>query len=248
MENSETQKQVISLGKMLIEEINLDLENDTLSLWMAHYIAEQITTVENTTGGERVEAEKRCFDTILKLWQHRAFYPRGQRPFDDFEPIFRALARLDPESPASYFFAEPNFRSENAESSNKDNGIQEWLDIAKGIDKTARIFIEYAFQQATLNATDEKTFNWIKNTLNLLRNDDISIIVHLIGTDQEEENDESAEQEQRAKQEKIKSRIEQLDVFADFSKMLRVEFETKLENMLENNSPIDEKHDFSSSS
>jgi hypothetical protein len=239
MENSETQKRVINLGKMLVEEINLGSESDTLSLWMAHFIAEQISIVENATGDERCEAEKRCFDTILKFWQHRAFFPRGQRPFDDFEPVFRALARLDAESRPSYFFAEPDSRSKGSENFGKEDDVQEWLDIAKGVDRTARIFIEYAFRQAALNAIDEKTLTWIMNSINLLRSDDISIIVHLTDINKEAGDNENIEQEMQAKQEKIESRIEQLDAFVGFSQNLREIFSNELENIKKGSSSTD---------
>ena len=83
-----------------------------------------------------------------------------------------------------------------------------------------RVWLEYIFQQAALNATDEKTIAWLENAVGLPASDDISIIVRLIGDDPENESKETIEQEQQAKQEKLKSRIKQLDIFIEFSQVL----------------------------
>ncbi len=71
-DDSEMKEQVISLGKALVKELELEPGVDTLARWMAHYIAEQIAIAENATDDKKVEAESRCFETILKLWQHRS--------------------------------------------------------------------------------------------------------------------------------------------------------------------------------
>ena len=82
MASSEMRKRIINLGKALIEELGLDPGVDTLARWMAHYIAEQMTIAENATGDDKIEAEQHCFETILKLWQHRSSLPNGRRPFE----------------------------------------------------------------------------------------------------------------------------------------------------------------------
>ncbi len=88
MDDLEQQKQILNLGKVLVNELQLEPGTDTLSKWMAHYVAEKITLAEKMPQGqERIETEKECFETILKLWKHRWSLPSGKWPLETFEPI-----------------------------------------------------------------------------------------------------------------------------------------------------------------
>ena len=42
MEQSEQQKAILELGKLFVKELDLEKSVDTLSRWMAHYVAEKI--------------------------------------------------------------------------------------------------------------------------------------------------------------------------------------------------------------
>jgi len=233
MENSEMQKRIINLGRALVRELSLDPGVDTLARWMAHYVAEQIVTVEDATGDDRIEAQQHCFTTILELWQHRSSLPNGRRPFESFEPVLRALERLDPENPAPYYsFAKPSLPSSELDDSGEDSGeVERWLDVAREIDQAARVWLEYVFHQAALNAADEETIAWVENAIGPLAGDDIAIIVRLIHSDPESASEETAELERSNKQEKLRSRIQQLDAFIDLSRGLRAMFLTELETM-----------------
>ena len=240
METSEMRKRIINLGKALVEELGLDPGVDTLARWMAHYVAEQMAMAENATGDDKIEVERRCFETILNLWEHRSSLPNGWRPFKSFEPIFHALARLDPENPAPYFYSKPNSGLSEPDDSNENlDRVQQWLDIAQGIDQAARVWLEYVFHQAALNATNEKTIAWLENAVGLPEGNDISIVVNLIHAESENESEETAEREQQAKQEKLESRIKQLDAFIDFNQALRAAFVTELETMTRSGSSAD---------
>jgi hypothetical protein len=70
MENSETQKHSIKLGKAIVEALGLRRSNDTISRWMAHYITEQIAKAKRTSGTEKEERQECCWKTILKLEKH----------------------------------------------------------------------------------------------------------------------------------------------------------------------------------
>jgi hypothetical protein len=206
MASSEIQKHIINLGEALVEELGSGPRVDTLARWMAHYIAEQMETARNAMGDDKFEAEQRCFEIILKLWQHRSSLPNGRRPFESFEPVFRALARLDPENPIPYFYSNPNLRSSEPDDFGEDSDeVQQWLDIAQGIDQAARVWLESVFHQAALSARDEKTIAWLENAVGLPRDDDISVIVRLIHAEPEDESEETAERERQAKQEKLES-------------------------------------------
>lgn len=86
---------VLQLGKKIVDELGLDQSVDTLSRWMAHYIAELIHSAETADTEDRSEKLSRCASAILDLWEHRSELPNGKRPFEDVEPILRALQSLD---------------------------------------------------------------------------------------------------------------------------------------------------------
>lgn len=220
MEPSEIREQVLNLGKALIEELSINSDGDTLGRWMAHYVAEQMSLVDNTTGEEKAKAEKTCFETILRLWHHRAYYPRGQRPFDDFEHVFEVLERLDPENSASYFYSlKPD------DSDEVENEIKRWLDAAIGVDEAARMLLEEIFHQAALQAANDKTLTWLENSVNLPKSKDTSVISRLLKL----KND--VDTSQKAEREWLESRIKKLDAFREMSQALRDSFAERLEQL-----------------
>jgi hypothetical protein len=75
MESSERSQEILSLGNKLVEELKLADSNDTLSRWMAHYLAELMTQAESATGEAKANLEKQCFETILKIWANRGITP-----------------------------------------------------------------------------------------------------------------------------------------------------------------------------
>ena len=230
MDNLEIRTRIINLGKALVKELKLDPGVDTFSRWMAHYVAEQMTLAENATGDEKIAAEKRCFETILKLWQHRSSLPNGHRPLENFDPIFNALNRLDPDNPRPYYFSSSdNHSSETGDVNNLSDEIQQWVDIARGIDRGSRLLIEFVFHQAALLAVDEKMVNWLTNAVDIPPDEDISIIVHLTHT-YEDVEEEASKKEENTQKEKLQSRIKQLDAFIAFSQELRSSF-NELMNM-----------------
>lgn len=214
----------MNLGKVLVKELNLDPGVDTLARWMAHYIAEQIEIVEKTTGIEKKEAEERCFETILKLWNHRSALPGKSRPFVNFETILRTLKRLDPENHRHYFFED---RDDSSESVQGD--VKKWLDVAEGIDDAARIWLKYVFKQAALAATDESTIEWLENSAALQEEDEFSIIFQDLHSDTEvwEDSEEANEKERQ----KIYAHIKKLEAFAEINQLLLNEYNGTLERL-----------------
>ena len=95
-EESSRFDQVLSLGVKLVDELDLESSVDTLGRWMAHYVAELMDRADNAAPEERAALRKSCSDAILELWSHRAELPDGKRPFEDLEPIMRAIESLDP--------------------------------------------------------------------------------------------------------------------------------------------------------
>ena len=240
--NSETQTRAISLGEALVQELSLEPGTDTLSKWMAHYIAEQIATSETATGREKIEAEKQCFDAILKLWAHRASLPNNRYPFKNFEPIFNTLSSLDPDNSRSYYLDNSHIqKTENNDASeNQADKIQLWMNLALSIDAAARVLIDFVIMQAAHNAEDEETTTWLKKSTGLSndKHDDLSLVVNLVGKSQED--DDSLEEEIRDKRHReLSSRIEKLDMFIELSGLLRDDLTEHLENISGGDSSTD---------
>lgn len=144
------QAKVISLGKALVEELGLEPGVDTLSRWLAHYVAEQLACLDSAKGEEKIQMQHRCFETILTLWQHRSSFRNNHRPFENFEAIFKTLDALNPDNQYSFYrFWSQDDEADNTES---DEDANPWLDMAIGIDKAARSWINFALNQAVERA------------------------------------------------------------------------------------------------
>jgi hypothetical protein len=204
MASSEIQERIINLGKALVEELGSRVGTPTR--WMAHYIAEQMTFAENGQGDARISAEKKCFETILKLWQHHSSLPDGRRPFESFELIFRVLDRLNPENKQPFYFNDQRASMDSDESTKEEESVQQWLD--------------FIFKQAALCATDEKTSEWLENSLALSKDDDTAIIISLLKNNLENPGEIPDESKKNRKIQLIKDRIKKLEVFGDFNQKL----------------------------
>jgi hypothetical protein len=94
MEQSQQSKEILDLGNKLVAELKMVDSSDTLSRWMAHYVAELITSAENAEGEMKAALEKECFDTILKLWANRDATPKGIRPLASLKDAMMLLNKI----------------------------------------------------------------------------------------------------------------------------------------------------------
>lgn len=236
MENLEQQQEkVINLGKLFVKELKLEPGVDTFSRWMAHYLAEKISIAEQSEGSEKEAAEKECFNVILKLWQHRHSLPSGRRPFESFEPILDTLSKLNPDTEEPYFYKA--FLSKDIAGLEIDNldhkSVEEWMNIAKEIDKTARIWIEYTLNQASKNAKNEKTKEWIENTIEFSNNTETDIINVLLDNnpsfniDKDDKDDFSKQYDLK----RLTKRISQLQKYAKLNEAILNAYKTDLERL-----------------
>lgn len=178
MENLETQQRVIELGKALVKELDIEPGNDTLSRWLVHYIAELMVKLENAEEDQKSQLQQQCFETILTLWQHRSSFKNGHRPFENFEPILRTLAALDPENRNSYYRF---WNQRELDDSVLSDDVKHWTELAVGLDHAARIWIKFALDQATQHALDEKTSSWLSTAQGLLQDQELEVIIRLAG-------------------------------------------------------------------
>lgn len=150
-------EQVVALGRKLVVQLGAEPSVDTLSRWMAHYIAELIDAASNAAPEGCAVAERKCFETILELWGHRAELPDGRRPFENLEPIVRALESLDPDNETPRFFRSVRRSIDMAEESSHTLSLFEFVN---GIDSTARILIGYTLADAARSALDQSK-DWV---------------------------------------------------------------------------------------
>lgn len=236
MENLELQEKVKNLGNLFVKELKLEPGVDTFSRWMAHYIAEKMTVAEQALSDEnKKEAEEECFDVILKLWEHRHSLPSGRRPFQNFEPILDTLSQLNPDIEEPYFYNALHDQDiAELETDNLNHkSVEEWVNIAKEIDKTARIWIEYALEQAIKEAKNERTEEWIKNTIDLSDNTDVEIISVLLNQHPSFDIDSGMDDfSNRYDIDRLKKRISQLKKYTLLNEALLKAYETDLDHLL----------------
>lgn len=146
------------MGRKLVDELELEPSNDTLGRWMAHHISDLIRQAEVSVGEARQTVEKACFDAILTLWKHRAELPNGRRPFQEMEPVVRAIESLDPDDDTPRYFR--TVRPPKGEGVEKSDA-ETWLDMVIGLDYSAKILISYCLAEAAREATD-KSKEWVK--------------------------------------------------------------------------------------
>ena len=214
---------ILVLGQKIVDELGIDQSTDTLGRWMAHYIAEKMEDAEAATGEARDKKMSECNDLILKLWAHRSDLSNGQRPFEDFEPIFRVLKSLDLDDTMSRFFVKQGLE---AGLKDEDELVAQWLKMAFELDYTARMLIRYCLAIAAQDTVD-KSRDWVALAEAITKEDDIDIrVVRFITNDVDDLNTEKPDD---SKKRKIEDLLKRLEVFTDLSNMLSSHFRQQLE-------------------
>lgn len=199
--------QVLALGRKLVDELDLESSTDTLSRWMAHYIAELMDHAKGPLSEELAVAKKRCFDAILELWSHRAELPNGKRPFEDLEPIMRAIESLDPESEALRYFP---FEMSTVDEAEENSQTQSLLEVARSIDSVARILIRRQLVDAAVSAT-EQSREWVALAEKAGADiDDMKVVFRLASGDT---GDDTSSDPSKREQDLLKERIDLLEAF-----------------------------------
>jgi hypothetical protein len=213
---------VLDLGRALVEELGLDPGVDTLSRWMAHYIAELIEDAKIAKVEERPAKLTKCADAILKLWERRHQLPNGKRPFEDLEPILRALESLDPANDTPRYFRSQRMAVDEAKQNVE---TMKWLELADSLDYSARILIRYCLTLAAQTALD-RSRDWVKfaETAGLEDGTDLQAIRFIF-----EESDLLKENEpDKNAQRLLKDRIKRLDSFKKMADALASDLRRQL--------------------
>jgi len=219
MENSETQEKIITLGKKLANNFKAG-SGDATSHWMAHYIAEQITTIEENKNDDNSSANQECFETILKLWDHQAYFPRGARPFEKFDTLFHTIERMNPDYPSPFFYNEPE-----ADQPKLSEEAELWINVAKKLDQHSRVLIEFSFDKAFQNTVDENTKSWITAISGVTKSQEALIIQFYESKINE---DEKEQRKLDKKRDDIQQRIEQLNELDSLCQMVKQDMQEQL--------------------
>jgi len=118
---------------------------------MSHHIADLIVRAEAAAPAEKAEAERVCALAILELWSHRSALPQHLRPLREVEPILRTLAFLDLDPNHFRYYDTP---MRQAVTANVDGDVKRAIELAMGVDYTARVLIRMFLQQAAAAAAD----------------------------------------------------------------------------------------------
>lgn len=146
---------MLELGTLLASEL---AQTDTLGRWMAHYLAERMTSLEQKTGSERAIAEAEVADLILRLWMLRRQLPGGRLPLAEVDEVEAAIARLTPgRRPWGYFGA----FSADTEPSTAETEASTTLKAALLVDRLAGDLVHGLIGRAAALA-EEDDAAWIK--------------------------------------------------------------------------------------
>ena len=89
----------MELGRYLVDENLGERNNDTLSRWLLHAIAERLAACgAATNSAEKKKCEGEAADLILRLWKHRAVVPMGIDPLAPYERVCKAFRSLLPQA------------------------------------------------------------------------------------------------------------------------------------------------------
>lgn len=236
MGKSEQQKVVLELGKLLVKELGLAKGVDTLSRWMAHYVAEKIKYSELLPdGAKKNNSEKECFSLILDLWKHRWNYKSEGQPLRDFKHLYEILENLDPEKNEPFYYRFNNIQAnEEVDKSFKPSDLKNLSSMALQVDKVARIWINHLLHEAAAKAKNEKIKKIIDRAVKLPDSMDAHI-VQIVFSDMMEDIDtkqvDEKELDRKSNIKKLNGRIEELQKFKEVNEYLINQFQKKLNNL-----------------
>ena len=213
MEKSKQFDDIIALGKLLVDELQLNQSRDTLGKWMAHHIAEILQNTENFSGQKKTEAENRCREAVLSLWEHISHFPNGSRPLAEIEPLIATIKALDPEKSVQYYYSNTQNQLNSAMPT---EDAECWLELAKGIDYSARLLIRRCLKNVAEEIAQENS-DWLDLAESLDADLPFTSVVRFVAsTDQQHED----EKKQIRRIEKLIDRRERLEAFILLSQKL----------------------------
>ena len=207
---------VIQLGKRLAKQ--LDASDDLLASWMAHDIAQKIEDARTASSREKQEAHNVCARAIFELWEHRSAIPKHLQPLRELDPIVRTIASMDLDQAGYRYYPEVLRRAATAEA---DEATKKWLELAMGLDYSARVLISFALRSAAQSSISDAEA-WVELAREAGADEGYeSPVVRFI-----RDNDLSGEKPDET--EKWEERLSRLEGFAELSSSLANELREEL--------------------
>ena len=224
MESSKTPNKIIDLGNQLVAKLSNAEQADTLSRWIAHYIAEQLAQVEQTTGPDQSAARERCFQSILTLWSHRATLPSGLRPLEEFEPILDLLVRLDPANPRPMW----NPLGQRPDEEGELSETTRIIGFIFYLDEIAREFTDMSLRDAVSRAVKPETSLYLSEAIPTDTPHSLPAVRELVRRfrDSEAETDDTAESLARHQQ-----LLDKLGKFCTLCQQVQTSMQTELDTV-----------------
>lgn len=211
-------KALLELGRRLVAQLGAG--DDLLASWMAHYVAERIETAEKASAEDRQPAQDACAKAILDLWQYRNALPQHLRPLGELEPVMRAIASLDVDEDDYRYY--PHALREAA-TAQADEETKRWLDLAFGLDYSARVLISFALASAgQRGAADAAPWVDFARRAGAEADPETYVIKFVSGPY------ESAEANKNEEAAKLKERLSRLEAFAEMSAALARDLRAQL--------------------
>lgn len=216
-EKLERSDAILQLGRKIAFQLTNLRNEDIISAWMGHHIAELISAAGNDPSNKKLSDE--CVSTILGIWAHRSSLPDGARPFEDLESVVRTLEALDPESSSSFFARDFNLGG-HADL----KGESTWISLSRSIDRAARVIIQCCLEQAVTELAGNSA-EWAK--LAKEAGVDLGIFEPILLLSQGDDEG-NAKKHRDWEEARIKSRIEQLELILKVSAPLKEKLQRSL--------------------
>jgi hypothetical protein len=173
-ERSKITKEVLALGEALVEQFKLKSDDDFLGQWIAHHLAEKFTEHKNAKGEAREVLGAELIDTILKFWKHRAVFPRGHGPFENYDAVIRALESFDPDRERYFSYAAADEVVDGEKPASR-----QLIDLAKSLDRGTRALVNFCFTYAAY-ASGKPPKAWLEAARVLEPDTDMRVVIRFV--------------------------------------------------------------------
>lgn len=162
---SQQPEAILALGKKIVDELGLSDGVDTLGRWMAHYVAELIQQAEQANGQEQqTAAKKACFDTILKLWDHRATALHEVRPGASLASAIAVLKAANGQDEDNLYWRH-----------NTRNTAHPWAKFIQGLRQAVDRIVLYCVSGSVNEEILIKEKNWAEQHGEFLSDDELEM-------------------------------------------------------------------------
>ncbi len=213
------------MGDALVAQLGLDQSNDILGRWMAHHLARLIDEAKTAKGEEKAALEQKCFDAVLALWKHRNCLPHGYRPFEPAEGLLGTLEALDPDAPAPFYGRVMLQWDDLDEADRPTESEVSRFEIVRRFDRSARTVIRHLLGCAVEDLPND-TREWVRRAAGAgLQGADVIVIRRMLASVEPASLEQEAA---KAQAQRMRSLLEDLDVFLETGAMVRGDISRRL--------------------